>query len=91
MRLRSRIWAAPKKAYAYLNHPQSRFFSILGVSDCDMEKGSLRCDANVSLRPVGHKQLGTRAEISAKSELLLKSVKEAHLFMKSSARQWEIL
>ncbi|MBF0169704.1 MAG: Asp-tRNA(Asn)/Glu-tRNA(Gln) amidotransferase subunit GatB [Nitrospinae bacterium] len=35
----------------------------LGVSDCNMEEGSLRCDANVSLRPVGQKEFGTRAEI----------------------------
>ena len=34
-----------------------------GISDCDMEKGQLRCDANVSLRPVGTKKLGTRTEI----------------------------
>jgi aspartyl-tRNA(Asn)/glutamyl-tRNA(Gln) amidotransferase subunit B len=34
-----------------------------GVSDCNMEEGSLRCDANVSVRPRGQRQLGTRAEI----------------------------
>jgi aspartyl-tRNA(Asn)/glutamyl-tRNA(Gln) amidotransferase subunit B len=34
-----------------------------GVSDCNMEEGSLRCDANVSIRPVGTETLGTRAEI----------------------------
>src|SRR4051812_13540596 len=34
-----------------------------GVSDCNMEEGSLRCDANVSVRPVGTEKLGTRAEI----------------------------
>jgi aspartyl-tRNA(Asn)/glutamyl-tRNA(Gln) amidotransferase subunit B len=34
-----------------------------GVSDCNMEEGSLRCDANVSLRPRGQEALGTRAEI----------------------------
>jgi aspartyl-tRNA(Asn)/glutamyl-tRNA(Gln) amidotransferase subunit B len=33
------------------------------VSDCDMEKGSLRCDANVSIRPRGREAFGTRAEI----------------------------
>ena len=35
----------------------------LEVSDCNMEEGSLRCDANVSVRPVGQKEFGTRAEI----------------------------
>jgi aspartyl-tRNA(Asn)/glutamyl-tRNA(Gln) amidotransferase subunit B len=34
-----------------------------GVSDCNMEEGSLRCDANVSVRPRGAERLGTRAEI----------------------------
>jgi aspartyl-tRNA(Asn)/glutamyl-tRNA(Gln) amidotransferase subunit B len=34
-----------------------------GVSDCNMEEGSLRCDANVSVRPRGTEALGTRAEI----------------------------
>jgi len=35
----------------------------LGVSDCDMEKGFMRCDANVSLRPAGTTGLGTKAEV----------------------------
>src|SRR5205807_6779127 len=35
----------------------------LGVSDVDMSQGSLRCDANVSIRPVGTSQLGTKAEL----------------------------
>ncbi|ABO50850.1 aspartyl/glutamyl-tRNA(Asn/Gln) amidotransferase subunit B [Desulforamulus reducens MI-1] len=34
-----------------------------GVSDCRMEEGSLRCDVNVSVRPVGQKEFGTKAEI----------------------------
>jgi aspartyl-tRNA(Asn)/glutamyl-tRNA(Gln) amidotransferase subunit B len=34
-----------------------------GVSDCNMEEGSLRCDANVSVRPKGQKEFGTKAEI----------------------------
>jgi len=35
----------------------------LGVSDVNMEEGSLRCDANVSIRPVGSEQLGTKTEL----------------------------
>ncbi len=35
----------------------------LGVSDVDMSQGSLRCDANVSIRPVGSTQLGTKTEL----------------------------
>ncbi len=36
---------------------------VLGVSDVNMEEGSLRCDANVSVRPVGSDQLGTKTEL----------------------------
>jgi aspartyl-tRNA(Asn)/glutamyl-tRNA(Gln) amidotransferase subunit B len=35
----------------------------LDISDCNMEEGSFRCDANVSIRPFGQKEFGTRAEI----------------------------
>ena len=35
----------------------------LGVSDVNMEEGSLRCDANVSLRPAGTEELGTKTEL----------------------------
>ena len=34
-----------------------------GVSDCKMEEGSLRCDANISIRPVGQEEFGTKAEL----------------------------
>src|SRR4029079_17110800 len=35
----------------------------LGVSDVNMEEGSLRCDANVSIRPKGSEELGTKTEL----------------------------
>ncbi len=35
----------------------------IGISDCKMEEGSLRCDANISLRPQGSKKLGTKTEL----------------------------
>ena len=47
----------------------------LGISDCRMEEGSMRCDANVSIRPVGTTPLGTKAEI--KNMNSLKSVRAA--------------
>jgi aspartyl-tRNA(Asn)/glutamyl-tRNA(Gln) amidotransferase subunit B len=53
---------SPQEAYAYLTHLKS-LIEYLDVSDCDMEKGSLRCDANISLRPVGAKTLGVKAEL----------------------------
>lgn len=34
-----------------------------GISDCDMEKGQMRCDANISIRPVGETTLGTKVEL----------------------------
>ena len=46
-----------------------------GVSDCKMEEGSLRCDANVSVRPTGQERLGTRTEI--KNLNSFKSVQKA--------------
>ena len=51
-----------QEAYEYLTALKLTL-SYLGVSDCDMEKGSLRCDANVSIRPVGQEKLGTKTEL----------------------------
>ncbi len=49
-------------AYEYLN-ALKEILQQGGVSDCDMEKGMVRCDVNVSVRPVGTKQLGAKIEI----------------------------
>jgi aspartyl-tRNA(Asn)/glutamyl-tRNA(Gln) amidotransferase subunit B len=53
---------SPEEAYTYLTKLKS-ILRYLEVSDCDMEKGSLRCDANVSLRMAGEKELGVKAEV----------------------------
>ena len=52
----------PEEAKAYLEKIKS-ILSYIDVSDCKMEEGSLRCDANISLRPVGQEKFGTKAEI----------------------------
>jgi len=49
-------------AYAYLN-ALTEILHQGGVSDCDMEKGMVRCDVNVSVRPKGSTQLGAKIEI----------------------------
>ncbi|HVC08557.1 MAG TPA: Asp-tRNA(Asn)/Glu-tRNA(Gln) amidotransferase subunit GatB [Elusimicrobiota bacterium] len=50
------------EAYAYLT-ALKEILQYAGVSGCNMEKGEMRCDANVSLRPAGSEKFGTRAEI----------------------------
>ncbi len=52
----------PAQAREYLNYLK-KTLEYLGVSDCNMEEGSLRCDANISLRPRGQEQLGTKVEL----------------------------
>jgi aspartyl-tRNA(Asn)/glutamyl-tRNA(Gln) amidotransferase subunit B len=53
---------SPEEAYIYLT-TLKRNLSYLGISDLSMEKGSLRCDANVSIRPRGQETFGVRSEI----------------------------
>ncbi len=53
---------SPEEAYRYLTALKLTL-RYIGVSDCDMEKGSLRCDANVSVRPRGQEAFGTKVEI----------------------------
>ncbi len=52
----------PEEAFAYLK-TLKQVLQYLDVSDCNMEEGSLRCDANVSVRPMGQEALGTKTEI----------------------------
>src|SRR6184192_2950715 len=53
---------SPEEAYEYLTRLKE-IILYTGVSDCNMEEGSLRCDANVSVRPRGRKEFGTKTEI----------------------------
>lgn len=77
---------SPEEAYEYLSTLKD-IVQYLGISDCDMEKGSLRCDANISLRPKGVKTLGTKTEL--KNMNSFKGVKDALSY--EISRQNELL
>ncbi|WP_047983131.1 Asp-tRNA(Asn)/Glu-tRNA(Gln) amidotransferase subunit GatB [Ornithinibacillus californiensis] len=53
---------SPEEAYAYLEKLKT-IIQYTGVSDVKMQEGSLRCDANISLRPYGQEKFGTKAEL----------------------------
>jgi aspartyl-tRNA(Asn)/glutamyl-tRNA(Gln) amidotransferase subunit B len=74
------------EAVAYLE-ALKRTFVALGISDVKMEEGSLRCDANVSIRPAGATELGTKTEI--KNMNSFRSVQRA--IESEIARQTEIV
>lgn len=74
------------EAYAYLTEIK-RLMRWVDASNCDMEKGELRVDVNVSLRPVGQEAFGTRTEI--KNLNSFKAVKDAINF--EIARQTDVL
>ncbi len=65
---------SPQEAYDYLTTLKLNL-QYLQVSDCDMEKGSLRCDANISVREKGESKLGTKTEL--KNMNSFKAVKSA--------------
>jgi aspartyl-tRNA(Asn)/glutamyl-tRNA(Gln) amidotransferase subunit B len=50
------------EAYAYLNNLKE-IMQYGGISDCDMEKGQMRCDVNISLKPAGQKEFGVKIEL----------------------------
>jgi aspartyl-tRNA(Asn)/glutamyl-tRNA(Gln) amidotransferase subunit B len=54
--------SSPEEAHEYLTRLKE-IILYTAVSDCNMEEGSLRCDANVSIRPKGQKEFGTKAEV----------------------------
>jgi len=78
--------ATPDEAYEYLTRLKE-IILYTGVSDCNMEEGSLRCDANVSVRPRGQRELGTKAEI--KNVNSFRFIREALVY--ESARQVEVI
>src|SRR5712671_542962 len=78
--------ATPDEAYDYLTRLKE-IILYTGVSDCNMEEGSLRCDANVSVRPRGQKELGTKAEI--KNVNSFRYIREALVY--EIARQIEVI
>ncbi|HJD15512.1 MAG TPA: Asp-tRNA(Asn)/Glu-tRNA(Gln) amidotransferase subunit GatB [Candidatus Enterococcus stercoripullorum] len=53
---------SPEEAYAYLEALRS-IIQFTEVSDVKMEEGSMRCDANISLRPYGQEEFGTKTEL----------------------------
>ena len=65
---------APELAAAYVRSIRE-IVKALGVSDARMERGNVRCDANVSLRPIGAEKLGTRTE--TKNVNSLRSIERA--------------
>src|SRR5271163_1071510 len=78
--------ATPDEAYEYLTRLKE-IILYTGVSDCNMEEGSLRCDANISVRPRGQKELGTKAEI--KNVNSFRFIREALVY--EIARQVEVI
>lgn len=53
---------SPEEAYAYLERLREVIL-YSGISDVKMEEGSMRCDANISIRPYGQEEFGTKTEI----------------------------
>ena len=78
--------ASPDEAYEYLTRLKE-IILYTGVSDCNMEEGSLRCDANVSVRPRGQKEFGTKTEI--KNVNSFRFIREAVVY--EIARQIEVI
>ena len=56
------VITSPFEARAYLDRLK-QILEYLDICDCNMEEGKLRCDANVSIRPKGERQLGTKTEM----------------------------
>jgi aspartyl-tRNA(Asn)/glutamyl-tRNA(Gln) amidotransferase subunit B len=78
--------ATPDEAYEYLTRLKE-IILYTGVSDCNMEAGSLRCDVNVSVRSRGQKELGTKTEI--KNVNSFRFIRDALIY--EIARQVEVV
>jgi aspartyl-tRNA(Asn)/glutamyl-tRNA(Gln) amidotransferase subunit B len=78
--------ATPDEAYEYLTRLKE-IILYTGVSDCNMEEGSLRCDVNVSVRSRGQKELGTKTEI--KNVNSFRFIRDALIY--EIARQVEVV
>ena len=86
---------SPDQAFEFLNSLKT-ILQYLEVSDCNMEEGSLRCDANISLRPFGHPELGTKVEVKNMNSfravrLALKYEAERQTSLLSSPRKDELV
>lgn len=78
----------PQEAYDYLSELK-KILRWVDASDCDMEKGQLRCDVNVSIRPAGEISLGQKVEIknlnsfkAAKDAIAYETERQKELFLK---------
>ncbi|QCR33869.1 Asp-tRNA(Asn)/Glu-tRNA(Gln) amidotransferase subunit GatB [Lysinibacillus sp. SGAir0095] len=85
----------PAEAYAYLEKLKA-IIQYTGVSDVRMEEGSLRCDANISIRPYGQEEFGTKAELKnlnsfnfVRKGLEYEEVRQAEVLMSGGEIQQE--
>ncbi|MDR1695948.1 MAG: Asp-tRNA(Asn)/Glu-tRNA(Gln) amidotransferase subunit GatB [Endomicrobium sp.] len=78
--------SSPEEAEAFLTELKS-IVEYIGASQCSMEEGKMRCDVNVSIRPAGQKELGTRIEI--KNMNSISGVRDAIAY--ETERQKEVL
>ncbi|MDR1418718.1 MAG: Asp-tRNA(Asn)/Glu-tRNA(Gln) amidotransferase subunit GatB [Endomicrobium sp.] len=78
--------SSPEEAFEFLTELKS-IVTYLGTSECSMEEGKMRCDVNVSIRPLGQREFGTRIEI--KNINSMTGVKEAIAY--EVQRQKEVL
>ncbi len=78
--------SSPQEAYAYLT-TLKQIVRYTEVSNCNMEEGSMRCDANISIKPKGQIELGTRTEL--KNMNSFRNVERALIY--EAKRQQEVL